>query len=683
MKRPLERGFGFVWRSKGNKRMCTLPALLLGLSLLVPGKDESLSEAITKDPARLREMLHNRHHNRDQSQAALLLVLSHTTDADEIVRKGLTQTDSLDTFLALTSALRLTRDFRFNEELLAALNNGPPLIRQAAAETLAVLADADVESRLHALILDNQVELLARQAAIWTLGRSGRQSAAPILIEQLSNNLEPLRKAAAEALVDLTGQAYGMEVARWRNWWDSHKDLPNERWLEERLAYQISRTRRLEGDLERSKTQVVRLHQQLYSRLPTADRLRHVQSLVDHEDPMVRGLAVSWSMELLPAADAVGQRALSDALHRLSRDGNLEVQRAAVLALGRLNDARAFDQARLMLRRGQPPVRAAAAHALAQQARGASSAAQALQHLIVPLLQKALDDPALEVVVAAAEDLGTLGVPEAGPVLTGLLKHSSESVRQTAAQALEQVADLKVMEGLLTGLDDPAVTVRFSLVGAISRAVADDQVLTETQRSRLIARLEELVLRDADPGVRSRAATVLGQCCSSAELPFLYRRVTSREDSRVQEKAFAAFQEIIVRSGNLDVLREWDRTLAEARQGSRRLQLLTEVSHRWKQAERTRLAVAPVMEILVQAQLDEGKWAAAFPIIRDLLGRPATDAGMDQRLHWLLSVGELALQEGNRSEALLAVQEAQAFLGRRGSLAAAFERLEKQARQGE
>ena len=53
---------------------------------------------------------------------------------------------------------------------------------------------------------------------------------------------------------------------------------------------------------------------------------------------------------------------------------------------------------------------------------------------VVPLLQRALDDPALEVVVAAAEDLGTLGVPEAGPVLTGLLQHPSEPVRQTAAQ---------------------------------------------------------------------------------------------------------------------------------------------------------------------------------------------------------------------------------------------------------
>jgi HEAT repeat protein len=402
---------------------------------------------------------------------------------------------------------------------------------------------------------------------------------------------------------------------------------------------------------------------------------------VDNEDPVVRSLAVTWSVELLPAADAVGQRALSDLLHRLSRDGNQDVQRSAVLALGRVNDSRAFDQVKLMLRRGQPSVRAAAAHALAQQARGSSNTT--LQHLIVPLLQKALDDPALEVVVAAAEDLGTLGVPEAGPVLIGLLKHSSESVRQTAAQALEQIADLKVLEDLLPGLDDPAVTVRFSLVGAIGHAVDADQVLTETQRSRLISRLEELVLRDADAGVRSRAATVLGQCSASFELPFLYRRVIAREDSRVQEKAFAAFQEIIVRSGSLDVLREWDRTLAEARQGPRRLQLLTEVSNRWKQTEKTRLAVAPVMEILVQAQINEGKWSAAFPIVRELLGRPGSDAEMSKRLSWLLTVGELALQDGNRSEALLAVQEAQAFLGRRGSLAAAFERLEKRARQGE
>jgi hypothetical protein len=89
-------------------------------------------------------------------------------------------------------------------------------------------------------------------------------------------------------------------------------------------------------------------------------------------------------------------------------------------------------------------VRAAAARSLAQQARGTGAEALERQRQVVPLLQKALEDPALEVVVEAAEDLGALGVPEAGPVLTVLLRHPSPPVRQTAAQALERVAEAKL-----------------------------------------------------------------------------------------------------------------------------------------------------------------------------------------------------------------------------------------------
>ncbi len=641
--------------------------------------------------ARLREMLLDRQHPSSQSQAALLLVQARWPEAEDIVRRGLKQTDSTEVFLALAEALRLCRDERFSEELVAALTTGRMPVRQAAAETLAVLADANLLLRLQGLIEDAQADIGARQAALATLGRCGRKAAVVVLLEQLASPDEPIRRAAAAALADLSGEDHGADVAAWRSWWQSHKEQPNEQWLEERLAYQTSRSRRLESDLERTKSQLAQLHQQYYARLPAADRINHVQSLADHEDPTVRALAVSWSSELLPGVDSVGQRTLADLLLRLCHDGTGSVQLSAALALGRVNDPRAIDQLRRLLRHGSAPVRAAAAHALAQQALASSVKSgpeplafdpqkNEMMRQVVPLLQKALDDPALEVVVAAAEDLGTLGVPEAGPVLTALLRHPSDSVRQTAAQALERVADAKIIDGLLASLDDPAVTVRFGLVGALARAAGDGQPLSEPQRTRLVGRLEELVLRDSDPGVRSRASRVLGQCAPSSELSFLWRRVQSREDSRVQETAWGAMMEILVRAGNIDLLRQWDRTLSEANQGTRRLQLLLEVCERWKRAEATRPLVGGATEALVQAQLDQGKWDRAFPLVRDLLARPGNDSDMDRRLCWLLSIGERALSDGNRGEALRAVREAQPFLTRNNSLAGEFDKLEKRAR---
>lgn len=672
--------------------MCALQSVLLGLSMwvgvdgVVPGKEGPSPEA-----AQLREMLHDRHRGRNQDQAALLLVQMPTAEAEAIVREGLRQTDSKEIFLALAAALRMCRDRRFTEELLEAVAAGQAAVRQAAAETLAVLADSDTLLQLQRLAEDAQTDLAARQAALWALGRSGRKSAAQVLLDQLADSEEPIRHAAAEALTDLSGQNFGTDAGAWRLWWENRKDLPEQRWLEERLAYQFSRSRRLEGDLDRTKSELIQLHQQYYARLPVADRLGHVQGLAQHEDPAVRVLGVTWSMELLAGADDVGQRALADLLLRLCNDGNLQVQRPAVLALGRVADPRVLNRLRRLLKQSSPSVRAAAAHALAQQAlarvpKPGSDSETVLRNpemvrQVVPLLQAALADPVLEVVVAAAEDLGTLGVPEAGPVLTGLLQHPSEPVRQTAAQALERIADPKIVDGLVAALNDPAVNVRFGIVGALGRAAAEGQPLTELQRAQLIARLEELLLRDADAGVRSRAATVLGQVGPPAEMSFLWRRVQSHEDSRVQEKSWAAMLDILVRSAGLDLLRQWDHTLNEANQGTRRLQMLTEVCDRWKKHESTKALAGPAMEALVQAQLELGKSQSALPLIRELLTWPGTDADVDRRLRWLLIVGERALNDNNKAEALRAVREAQPFLPRSTGLAVEFEKLEKQAKE--
>src|SRR5205807_2108010 len=135
-------------------------------------------------------------------------------------------------------------------------------------------------------------------------------------------------------------------------------------------------------------------------------------------------------------------------------------------------------------------------------------------------------------------------------------------------------------------------------------------------------------------------------------------------------------------SGNLELLQEWLRRLQEAKQGPRTLPLLSEVCVRWQKREDTRTVVIPVLETLVQANLEQNKWAAAFPLVRDLLARPGSEAEVERRLRWLLTVGDQALKEGNSAETLHAVQEAQAFLSRNGQIAAEFAQLEKRARGG-
>jgi hypothetical protein len=109
--------------------------------------------------------------------------------------------------------------------------------------------------------------------------------------------------------------------------------------------------------------------------------------------------------------------------------------------------------------------------------------------------------------------------------------------------------------------------------------------------------------------------------------------------------------------------------------------MLTDISERWRKADITKLLLVPATEFLVEAQLDQGKWALALPLIRELLTRPGSDADLDRRLRFLCLAGDRALADGNRGEALRIVRDAEPYLGRSGTLAADFETLEKRARQ--
>jgi HEAT repeat protein len=669
--------------------MLTLPqVLLVGLGVLTGAGEPAASDPGPRGPdlALLEEMLRDKQHPRGQCQAALLLMQSPAAEAERIVRQGLRRTEEPEVFAALAAAAHLCQDTRFQKELLAGLASRRPMVRQAAAQALAVLLDDRLLKQLQALAEDANQELPVRQMALWTLGRCGRKPAVATLVRCLRSEQDALRQTATEVLTELTGQSFGAVTQLWETWWERHSRLSESAWLEQRLVYQSTRARRLESDLARAQAQVLRLEQQLYSRLPHAERLGHIQTLVEQEDPAVRLLAVQWALELLGAPESARQQALVETLLRLSSDPSLEVQRAAVLALGRVGDPAAFSRLQALLRRGDAPVRAAAARALAQHARADTAEAPERRKAVVPLLQKTLDDPELEVVVEAAEDLGALGVPEAGPVLVGLLQHPSEHVRQTAAQALERVADAAVLPRLLALKDDASVTVRFSLLGALARAAGNGTGLSEEQRQQVLQKLETALRRDADPGVRSRAATVLGECGNSAVLPPLWKCVRGSEDGRVQEKAWAAMIEVLVRAQDLTLLQEWDRALTAAGQGQRRVQLLSEVSGRWgkRQEPGTRVPDALALaaqELLIQAQLAAGKRAAALPLIRELLARPAGETEINRRLQWFLTAAEQALKDGATDEVLRLVQEAQPYLPRAGELPDAFARLARDAGQ--
>ena len=107
-------------------------------------------------------------------------------------------------------------------------------------------------ARLDAAAIDARADPQLRQAAVWALGRSGRQDAAGRLVAPLTVEGDEVGRFAASALADLSGLAHGTDAARWTAWWDAHKDLAEADWLQGRLAFQAARSGRLDGELLRA-----------------------------------------------------------------------------------------------------------------------------------------------------------------------------------------------------------------------------------------------------------------------------------------------------------------------------------------------------------------------------------------------------------------------------------------------
>jgi HEAT repeat protein len=622
----------------------------------------------------LRELLHGRDGPGGQSKAALLLVGSHEGEAERLVREGLKRVENEETFLALASAIRMRKDARFTRELVAALRADKPRLRQAAAEALAAVASGAVLRRLESIARDRRAGPRVRQAALWALGRTGKHAAAGVLVSLLED--EALNRVAVASLEEMTGLSYP-DAKQWKAWWERKKGLTAEQWLELRLSFQTSRAGRLEGELARARAQVIRLHQQLYSRMPVAERFGYAQQLRQHEGPEVRALSIVFSTELLPSAPAAELAGLSGGILKLTHDPHPDVQRAAVLALGRVYTEEAFGRLKELLTKGKKAARIAATRALAAQAKGTTPETRAQQKRVVPLLQLALEDSSLEVTVEAAEALGALGATEAGPVLTGLLQHSSENVRLTAAQALERVADARLADGLLKGLADKSTNVRFSLVGAVGHALSGPT--PASARKALLARLEKVLGDDPDPGVRGRAATVLGECGGAEQLDGLWRSVQSAE-GRVQEKAWEAMGEVLVRAGSVSLIQKWDGELMRRKQGERRVKVWSKAYSRWDARPDLRAQATSALEGLVAAYLDEGKWSPAAPLGQLLLTRcaEAGEAARARCLRLMLRLAEQALAAGHKAEALRIVQDAKPYLAG-GTVAAGFEEVRKKA----
>nr|MBW4590028.1 HEAT repeat domain-containing protein [Aetokthonos hydrillicola CCALA 1050] len=142
------------------------------------------------------------------------------------------------------------------------------------------------------------------------------------------------------------------------------------------------------------------------------------------------------------------------------------------------------------------------------------SAADALDQIgdksAIPGLIQLLEHPESNVRERAADALGKIGDKSAIPGLIQLLEHPESNVRERAADALGKIGDKSAIPGLIQLLEHPESNVRERAADAL-RKIGDKSAIPG-----LIQLLE-----DPDRDVRYRAAYVLGQVGHQSAIPGL------------------------------------------------------------------------------------------------------------------------------------------------------------------
>lgn len=119
------------------------------------------------------------------------------------------------------------------------LYDAEPKNRYLAAEALRAYAGEagythvvqSLRDQLKVPILESQV------SALQILGQLREPSAVPSLIPLVVAKRSELAGAAASALAVICGQAFGSDVARWAEWWQTHYNRPRPAWLIESLRH--------------------------------------------------------------------------------------------------------------------------------------------------------------------------------------------------------------------------------------------------------------------------------------------------------------------------------------------------------------------------------------------------------------------------------------------------------------
>lgn len=441
-----------------------------------------------------------------------------------------------------------------DERLIVPLNamlGTDRLTTDAAATALANFKGSDTVARLLIAFAINPANADApRSAVIRSLGTVAEKQTVATLVGLTTDvqQPQPVRSAAADSLIDLTGQrALGRDPARWAEWWNQRKDIPDVEWRSQLLQLRSARLDVIERQYTALGTALEQLLGQQFRAATPEQRTDLIGRLLRWPNSRARltGLAILFT----EAAEGrpLEPTALAEVRFLLT-DASPEVRRDAAKVLGTINDSASLDALLAQLQREDDiPARAAIARALAPIRD---------PRIIGPMLQL-LTEPSTLVAITAAETLRDLGPvlrqsPEAGEAAIVLLTTLDRAAGNPASPN-QELKDLRAacVEALAPLRDKSAAVVFQRLLSRNESPRARRAALRALAELRIADTAPGIIaaLDDAtdEPGVRLEAVNALGAIPTFDHAETLFRRLdpAAEPDTSVRQRAWEVLQQLL------------------------------------------------------------------------------------------------------------------------------------------
>jgi HEAT repeat protein len=436
-------------------------------------------------------------------------------------------------------------------------------LRVIAAEALADFSGADVPARLGELASQDSVPLVKRLAAIDALApNTHRREVVGQLISLLDAGVPAMTERVVAALEPATPAIFGVDLDRWRQWWDKKSRLSEEAWLAEQLRIYRDRSRHV-GDRFQTYRATTRQEQEaLTARMRSFQRELFRAFSVEQREAKL----VEWLGEPLPVVKATalalikarmadeGKRPSGNVLNALLdllERGSPEMRREALEIVQNLNNPAVMDAVLTQLERETDPV----TRYTLFKAIGKLDNPVAIPFLIREI---AAPDSPPDCVREAAIALGRVA-PQAGNETefvdaTGPLRDRYHST------AVEDAAMRAALLAAMAGLAHPAFTPEFrdameSDDATVLRPAIKGMVAVEDTSK--LPRLR-MLMAHTDPMVRLAAIDAVGQLGrEDADLESLLTRLnpTIETNDLAQEAAWRGFRALLSNRSMQDRIR--------------------------------------------------------------------------------------------------------------------------------